>query len=249
MPSRKMSLFYASFGRPGNDRHPNRSDLRNALRAFRAAKKETLRASASTGSDKAQLLTRFDAFRRGGNAQLAGERHDAANHRSRLPSMNGFTDKRTVDLQRVEQKRHKFDSVEKPVPKSSSASPIPIARSFSTLRRVGTSSLMSTVSVTSMFSGEGGNPDSCMTAATRSANESSRNCTGDTFTATTTGSRQRAASAQERRSTHSPSGRIRPVRSAMGTKVVGGNSPRVGCVQRTSASRPVTSPLARLTIG
>ena len=56
---------------------------------------------------------------------------------------------------------------------------------------------------------------------------------------------QRAAWAQASRITNSPSGRMSPVASATGMKVLGATSPRVGEVQRSSASTPTTCALSR----
>ena len=49
--------------------------------------------------------------------------------------------------------------------------------------------------------------------------------------------------------THRPSGMIRPVSSASGMNASGGTRPRVGCCQRTSASKPTISVLSSVTIG
>ena len=51
------------------------------------------------------------------------------------------------------------------------------------------------------------------------------------------------------RSTHDPIGTMRPVSSASGMKSSGITRPRVGWFQRTSASNPSISPLARWITG
>ena len=77
------------------------------------------------------------------------------------------------------------------------------------------------------------------TAVTRLADV---NCTAETLTATLSPSGQRVASSQARRSTHSPSGTIRPSSSAIGMNSAGETKPRVRMVpaqQRLEAADPV----------
>jgi hypothetical protein len=68
------------------------------------------------------------------------------------------------------------------------------------------------------------------------------NWCADTLTDTTTSSPwwlcQAWRSDQARSSTHRPISVIRPDRSASGISTVGGTKPRLGCVQRKSASTP-----------
>ena len=49
--------------------------------------------------------------------------------------------------------------------------------------------------------------------------------------------------------TNPPIRPIRPVSSARGTNITGGNRPRSGCSHRTSASRPTTRPVSSETMG
>ena len=58
---------------------------------------------------------------------------------------------------------------------------------------------------------------------------------------------QALARASAVRSAQRPIGRIRPVASASGMKAAGGSSPRSGWRQRSSASTPLTRPVARST--
>ena len=84
--------------------------------------------------------------------------------------------------------------------------------------------------------------------STTSTKSERRNCSGETLTETVMPGHA-LPSRQARRSTHSPSSMMRPECSAIGMKSAGEITPRVGCVQRASASTPTTvSPLA-LTIG
>jgi hypothetical protein len=52
-----------------------------------------------------------------------------------------------------------------------------------------------------------------------------------------------AASSQALRNTHSPICKMTPLSSAIGMKTSGGMSPRVGCFQRSSASKPMALPV------
>ena len=67
------------------------------------------------------------------------------------------------------------------------------------------------------------------------------NCAGDRFTAICSGTCHDAASRQASRNIHSPISTISPLSSASGMKSLGGTKPRVGWIQRASASKPVTS--------
>jgi hypothetical protein len=51
------------------------------------------------------------------------------------------------------------------------------------------------------------------------------------------------------RTTQAPIGTIRPESSATGINCAGGTDPRVGCVQRSSASAPVIARVVRLIFG
>ena len=75
------------------------------------------------------------------------------------------------------------------------------------------------------------------------------NCTAETLTATMQSFGQLAASRQAVRSTHSPIEVITPVSSASGMKSSGDTAPRVGHCQRSSASKPVTGLVFRLSCG
>ena len=87
-------------------------------------------------------------------------------------------------------------------------------------------------------------PVSPATARTRPGRSPCRKWIGEMLIETRSGADQRAASAQASRSTHSLSGAMLPVRSASGMNCAGGISPRSGCVQRRSASKPRTREVA-----
>lgn len=53
---------------------------------------------------------------------------------------------------------------------------------------------------------------------------------------------QKAASRQAARRTHSPISIIRLLSSAIGTNTEGETFPRTGCIKRSKASKPITSP-------
>ncbi len=95
---------------------------------------------------------------------------------------------------------------------------------------------MIAVSVSSISSRRGGKPVSIRTWWKRRGSSGWFSCTGDTLIATFDLWSQPAASAQARRSTQSPSARIRPCSSARGMNSAGETGPRRGWVQRTRAS-------------
>ena len=109
-------------------------------------------------------------------------------------------------------------------------------------------SCSSTDSVISSSSRSGGRPDAASACSTTSI-RSRLICSGERLIATLTGADQRAACVQARRSAHSPSSEISPISSARAMNSAGGTSPRLGCVQRIRASKPVTLCVSRQMIG
>ena len=124
----------------------------------------------------------------------------------------------------------------------------PSARNASSRCKVSCGSSIETPSVTSKMTRDGAMPLSAMTAATRSTSLRSRIWIGDRFTATVRFG-QRTPSVSARRNTNSPSWGIRPLCSASGMKTEGPMAPRVGWVQRNSASTPIMAPPAAATTG
>src|SRR3954470_17590466 len=101
-------------------------------------------------------------------------------------------------------------------------------------------SSMSAVSVISRSSSDGSRPDSASARATDATNSGSAICAVETLTDTGTGGPpawvHRAAWAPAARSTHSPSGAMRPDCSAIEMNSPGETNPSSGCVQRMRAS-------------
>ena len=109
---------------------------------------------------------------------------------------------------------------------------------------------ISTLSVSSSSSDRGSRPVSSRIANTPSRKFSSRNSIAETFTAMVVSGRpastQARACLHASRSTQLPIGRIRPQSSATGMNCAGETGPRVGCVQRSSASAPVIAPVLQI---
>ena len=136
----------------------------------------------------------------------------------------------------------RYDSDEYPVPKSSTAMRTPESRSAVRSSHTRSWSRSSRLSVISSTSADAGTPCRRSAARTSSTNPVVRNCRADTLTLTygvRPDSRvRRAAAASDWTSTHAPSGTISPLSSARSMNSPGGTMPKVGCVQRTSASKP-----------
>ena len=130
------------------------------------------------------------------------------------------------------------------MPKSSSDSDTPIARSSAIWASTAVESPIMTLSVSSTSSQRGARPLSCSAARTTVATLPALNWLAETFTATRTGARPAFCQAmlwkQAWRITHSPIGRIRPVSSASGMKSAGETWPISSLRQRSSASMPTT---------
>ena len=110
----------------------------------------------------------------------------------------------------------------------------------------------SALSVISSTSRSAGIPVLRSTSTTSSTKSSLASCCAATLTATEGWCRSLCISAPARqasRSTQLPSGTMSPLCSATGMNSTGGSSPRVGCSQRTSASKPVICCVSRSTVG
>ena len=105
------------------------------------------------------------------------------------------------------------------------------------------------LSVISSTSRVGASPESARHRSTNATNPGSARCRAETLTCTAQPSAQVAAVAQASFSTFSPSATPSGLRSAPHRNDAGPSRPRCGCAQRTSASRAVTAPLRRSTIG
>ena len=109
-------------------------------------------------------------------------------------------------------------------------------------------------SVISRTSRRAGNPLFNKADATSAGNRRSWNCRPDTFTATGSSGtlptrRHEAICSQTCVRTVFVSASISPRLKAEPMNASGSNTPRVGCVQRTSASSPTTSPVASAICG
>ncbi|MDQ1678394.1 MAG: hypothetical protein QOC93_3538 [Actinomycetota bacterium] len=134
------------------------------------------------------------------------------------------------------------------MPKSSTDSWTPSARSPSRTSSTTSSSLITTVSVISRTSSSGGTWYFASSAATSSGRSRSSRLRAERFTAI--GSRSPSARQEEdtssaRSSTYRENGRTRSVCSTIGTNSAGAIEPRRGCSQRISASAPIGAPEAR----
>ena len=139
------------------------------------------------------------------------------------------------------------------MPKSSTASRTPSARSSSSVPTVVGRSTSSRLSVISRTRCAGSRPRLLERVADRADQaglvEFPRGqVDADRHAAGAWGSSRarRCICRQASRSTNRPMGTIRPVCSASGMKSSGGTSPRSGCCQRTSASTPASRPVAEL---
>ena len=138
------------------------------------------------------------------------------------------------------------------MPKSSTDRCTPVRARPSSTARARSGSAITADSVTSRVRACGGRPAAASMDATRVGRARSSSTRGERLTATRSSrpsSRNRASSANERRSTCSVSAVISPLRSASGTKSSGETMPRTGCRHRTSASAETTRPVAGSTDG
>ncbi len=141
------------------------------------------------------------------------------------------------------------------MPKSSTAICTPSSFSARSIPWIWVSRRSSTVSVSSSCSDPGASPGVRRASPTWSTNPASRNCRAETLTLTYgaaagPGSRCRAEmSLTAFSSTHEPSVPMCPVSSASEMNCSGGMGLCGACGQRTSASKPTTSPALMSTTG
>ena len=120
---------------------------------------------------------------------------------------------------------------------------------LSSTRTAPVPSRMNTDSVTSSSSRSAGRPLFASALVTTATKPGSWSWSGDTFTATRTSPGQRAASWHAVLSTQAPIGAISLASSASGTNLAGEIGPYSGCVQRSSASNPVSRAVSASTTG
>jgi hypothetical protein len=114
---------------------------------------------------------------------------------------------------------------------------------------------MKALSVISSFNQDDSSPVSRITASISSARSSCASCRLETLTHMMTGAFGPNRACQSTILRHDstrmirPSCRIKPVSSATGMNSTGLISPRSGCRQRASASKPLIRPVASATIG
>ena len=129
------------------------------------------------------------------------------------------------------------------MPKSSNAIPKPSARMDARVCWVWMSSARRIDSVSSNSMRSGGTPDVSSSSCSSARKPGTLSCTGDRLIETFSRA-QRQLSSNARRITCMPSASINPHSSANGMKKLGGTAPRIGCVQRASASTPIIAPFS-----
>ena len=148
----------------------------------------------------------------------------------------------------------RYDSEENPVPKSSSATPIPRPVSCSIISNVSATSMRATPSVISMMRRSAGNVEASNSLFTNADKPGSWNWRAERFTVTK-GSESEAldrphspAATMDSWRAKAPRSKMRSLCSASGMKTPGGTHPRWWC-QRISASKPTTSRVESRTMG
>ena len=129
------------------------------------------------------------------------------------------------------------------MPKSSSASEKPSLRKAWRVSNVSGSSESSTPSVISSSIDRAATSERESRSFSVGISRPERTCWAETLTATLR-SGQRTQSARAWRRASAPNSSLSPQVSASGTNTVGDISPRVGLIQRISASTPWIAPLA-----
>ena len=138
------------------------------------------------------------------------------------------------------------------MPKSSTAISIPASRRSDSCRDANSRSRARSVSVISITRRRGSRPASATICSVDWANASSPSSRAETLTeihGALGASAQRAAWAVAVRRTHWSISVMSPASVAIGRNAPGSSSPRSGCIQRMSASKPTVVPVATSTTG